>query len=93
MTSFPVDEQSLSPVVSFFSGMVTMILFLPFWGAMVRRLHDGGYSGWWLLLIFTGIGVFVLIAWWASKGENCNNRYGASPLSAPLVNLSADDTQ
>ena len=72
-TSFPFDEQNLSPMISLISGLTIMVLFLPTWGVMVRRLHDAGYSGWWLLLAFTGIGVFVLIAWWASKGENSDN--------------------
>lgn len=82
-TSFPFDERNFSPVISLISGLVAMALFLPGWGAMVRRLHDAGYSGWWLLLMFTGIGTFVLVAWWASKGDSGPNLYGDPVVSLP----------
>lgn len=66
-----------------FSGLISLILALPYWGVAVRRLHDAGYSGWWLLLILTGIGTFVLIAWWAGKGDSGSNLYGDPVVSLP----------
>ena len=52
-------------------GPLTMIsslaLAIPEISVGVRRLHDIGKSGWWWLIIFTGIGGILLIIWWASK--------------------------
>ena len=46
----------------------------------VRRLHDIDRSGWWCLIIFTIIGIFVLIYWACKKGNEGENRFGADPL-------------
>jgi len=34
---------------------------------MMRRLHDHGKSGWWLLTGFTGIGLIPLIYWFLKR--------------------------
>lgn len=34
---------------------------------MVRRLHDHGKSGWWLLAAFTGIGLLPLVYWFLAR--------------------------
>ena len=33
-----------------------------------RRLHAIGKSGWWQLIVLTGIGLILLIYWWAQPG-------------------------
>jgi uncharacterized membrane protein YhaH (DUF805 family) len=43
----------------------------------VRRLHDMGRSGWWLLIALTGIGVILLIVWACRSGENEANAWGS----------------
>lgn len=52
----------------------------------VRRLHDVGRSGWWMLLNFTIIGIFFPLLYWAmqpSAGytypDDSENKYGAVP--------------
>ena len=45
----------------------------------VRRLHDVGRSGWWLLLNFTGIGLIPLLFWFLSRGVEGRNRFGDDP--------------
>ena len=47
--------------------VTSIILFIPTLSIGARRLHDVGKSGWWQLISLTGIGVILLIAWWASK--------------------------
>jgi len=47
--------------------------------ALVRRLHDVGRSGWWLLLYFTGIGIFVIIYWLFQDSESGRNKWGSNP--------------
>ena len=45
-------------------------------GVGARRLHDTNHSGWWQLLILTGIGGLVLLVWWCQKGTPSQNRFG-----------------
>lgn len=63
----------------FVNSVVGLALFLPGLSLMVRRLHDVGRSGWWLLLWFTGIGVFVLLYWFLKSSDMYTNEYGPVP--------------
>jgi uncharacterized membrane protein YhaH (DUF805 family) len=42
----------------------------------VRRLHDIGRSGWWVLIALTGIGSIVLIFWACRSGDTEVNAWG-----------------
>lgn len=43
-------------------GIYTLILLLPLFAAEVRRLHDTGISGWWLLLsLIPYLGGFIVL--------------------------------
>ena len=50
-------------------GIAAIALMLPAFAVGARRLHDIGRSGWWQLLVLTGIGVLVLIYWWVQPSE------------------------
>lgn len=56
--------------------LIVAATFFPSLTAAVRRLHDVGKSGWWLLIAFTIIGLIPLIIWMASQGIKQNNLYG-----------------
>lgn len=43
--------------------------FLPGLAVSIRRLHDIGKSGWWLLISLTGIGNFLLLYWFLLPSE------------------------
>ena len=67
-------------------AMITILVFLLFltiasFAVMVRRIHDVNRSGWWFLIYFTIIGMFVLLYWYVQKGDEADNRYGSDPLS------------
>jgi uncharacterized membrane protein YhaH (DUF805 family) len=47
------------------NGLVVLVLLLPGLAVGARRLHDIGKTGWWQLIMLTGIGYFLLIYWWA----------------------------
>lgn len=50
----------------------------------VRRLHDTGRSGWWVLLSFIPlIGGIVLLVWAAQDGTPGANRFGFDPKHRP----------
>jgi len=58
------------------AGIVGLVMILPLWSAGARRLHDIGRTGWWQLIAFTGIGIIVLIVWYATDSEKAANQYG-----------------
>ena len=51
------------------NAIFTIITFLPYLSVGARRLHDINRSGWWQLVVLTGIGVILLIFWWAMEGK------------------------
>jgi len=57
-----------------------LLTALPAFAVGVRRLHDLNKSGWWILLIFTGIGIIPIVYWCCFLiGEEDYNQYGLSP--------------
>ena len=54
----------LSMVSETLSGLAALLLLLPSLAVGARRLHDIGRTGWWQLLLFTGIGFLLLLFWW-----------------------------
>ena len=50
--------------------IVTLAFVVPFLAAGSRRLHDTGRSGWWQLLLLTGIGVIILAFMWAAGSKS-----------------------
>jgi uncharacterized membrane protein YhaH (DUF805 family) len=58
-------------------GLVTLALLLPALAVGTRRLHDIGRTGWWQLLLLSGIGFLVLLYWWVQPSEGTGNIYGA----------------
>jgi uncharacterized membrane protein YhaH (DUF805 family) len=69
-------DQELSPV----SALFNLVTFLPSLAIGIRRLHDIDRSGWWVLLAFTVIGVFVLLYWACKRGTRSKNRFGPDPI-------------
>ena len=77
-TAFPSD---ITPNPT--SIIVSLAIFLPSLGVIVRRLHDLGKSGWWILLaiipIVNLIGIFVILVFMVMEGEEHTNQYGEVP--------------
>jgi uncharacterized membrane protein YhaH (DUF805 family) len=63
-------------------SLASLALFLPGLAVSVRRLHDLDRTGWWLLIILTGIGLILLLIWFCLRGTTGPNRYGPDPLAA-----------
>lgn len=62
-------------------------VFLPGLAVGIRRLHDIGKSGWWILIgLIPIVGWIILIVWAIQKGDGGSNRFGADPLASAGVN-------
>ena len=79
---FFLAGQEFSYNAGFFGNIFALLTFLPMWGVQVRRLHDIGKSGWWLLLcLIPLIGFIILLIWMIRQGETAENQYGPNPLA------------
>ncbi|WP_030905824.1 DUF805 domain-containing protein [Streptosporangium amethystogenes] len=66
------------------SSIYALAVLIPGLAVAVRRLHDTGRSGWWLLIgLVPLIGFIVLLVFMASEGEPGGNAYGSNPKFAP----------
>jgi uncharacterized membrane protein YhaH (DUF805 family) len=63
------------------NSLVGLALFLPGLAVAVRRLHDLDRTGWWLLIILTGIGMILILVWFCMRGTVGANRFGPDPLA------------
>ena len=60
--------------------VIRIITFLPLLGLMVRRLHDIGRSGFYVLINFIPfVGEIILIFLWSIDSKRLQNEYGPSP--------------
>ena len=60
-----------------------LAVLLPSLAVGVRRLHDIGKSGWWLLIgLVPVVGIIVLIVFAAQDGQPGTNTYGPNPKAA-----------
>ncbi len=66
-------------------GYLDVVITVPVFAVMVRRLHDVGKSGWWLLAAFIPFGVLALIMFWAREGTPGDNRFGPDPKATPVA--------
>ncbi|MEW2257540.1 DUF805 domain-containing protein [Streptomyces sp. NPDC047869] len=68
------------------AGIVVLALLLPAWGVTVRRLHDTGRSGWWILFgIVPLAGPITLLVFTCLDSEAGANKYGPNPKEAPAL--------
>lgn len=64
------------------SGVFMATMILPSLSVAARRLHDIGYSAWWLLLgLLPFLGGLALMIMAALPGTRGDNRYGPDPLA------------
>ena len=56
-----------------------LAILLPSYAVTVRRLHDTGKSGWWLLLMFVPFGNIILLIFCLIDSTLGPNQYGENP--------------
>ncbi|HEU5271777.1 MAG TPA: DUF805 domain-containing protein [Jatrophihabitans sp.] len=61
-------------------AIVALALILPSLAVTVRRLHDTGRSGWWILIgLIPFVGAIVLLVFECQDSQPGSNNYGPSP--------------
>lgn len=61
-------------------GIYALAVVIPGFGVSVRRLHDTGRSGWWLLIsLIPLIGVIVLVVFLVQDSTAGENQFGPNP--------------
>ena len=80
---FPDTPQSV------LANIFTLIILIPSYSVLVRRLHDVGRSGWWILTYLIIIGVILILYWTLKRGTVGSNKYG----SDPIENSNSKDTE
>jgi uncharacterized membrane protein YhaH (DUF805 family) len=69
--------------VGLLGGIFGLAMIIPSLSVGVRRLHDIGRSGWWLLIsLIPIVGVIILIVWACRDGQPGTNAYGPNPKEA-----------
>ena len=68
------------------TGLYTLAIILPLIALAVRRLHDTGRSGWWILIgLVPLVGPIVLIVFYVTDSQPGSNEYGPNPKEAPTA--------
>lgn len=61
-------------------GVYSLAVLLPSLAVAVRRLHDTGRSGWWLLIAFIPVvGWIVLLVFYCLDSQPGDNAHGPNP--------------
>ncbi|MGX1194628.1 DUF805 domain-containing protein [Metabacillus sp. SLBN-84] len=72
--------ESLIGLEQILVAIYSILLLLPSLAVAVRRLHDIGKTGWWVLIgLIPIIGGIVLLVFNCLDSEPGNNKYGPSP--------------
>ena len=68
------------PALVYLVHLWSLAVFIPSLAVSVRRLHDIGRSGWWLLLsLIPLVGAIILIIWYCTDSQPGANQYGSNP--------------
>ncbi|PLS16066.1 DUF805 domain-containing protein [Bacillus sp. M6-12] len=62
------------------TGLFSLAILLPSLAVTVRRLHDTGRSGWWLLVsLIPLLGSLLILIYTFMDSESGSNQYGQNP--------------
>ena len=63
-----------------FGELYALVIVIPSIAVSIRRLHDIGKSGWWLLILLVPlVGVIVLLIFAVQDSQPGKNDYGPNP--------------
>jgi uncharacterized membrane protein YhaH (DUF805 family) len=78
------------------AGLFALVSLVPSLAVAVRRLHDVGRTGWWLLLGIVPFGGLVLLVWYLFPSKESANQYGPPPgagANAPIPSTASESPQ
>ena len=81
-----VDIPTALVVFYWIGTALCILLLIPNIAICVRRLHDVGKSGYWFLIVFTGVGIIYLLILYFSDSKSESNEYGPSPKYVVMLN-------
>ena len=71
---------SAAASIGILTGIYTLAVLIPGIAVTIRRLHDTGRSGWWILIVLVPIvGWIVLLIFMVIDSQPGQNAYGPSP--------------
>ena len=74
---------SVTQTIGYLQSFYGLAVIIPSLAVSVRRLHDLGKSGWWILLavipLVNLIGFFVLLYFYVQDSQPGENEYGPNP--------------
>ncbi|MEU2154055.1 DUF805 domain-containing protein [Streptomyces sp. NPDC019396] len=71
--------------LGFIAPLYSLLVLLPALGVTIRRLHDTGRSGWFVLLgLIPLVGPIILLVFLAGEGKAEDNQYGSNPKLATV---------
>lgn len=75
--------QSMADMGTVLSTIYSLAVFLPALAVTVRRLHDTGKTGWWVLIsLVPVVGFIVMIVFLVGDSAAGDNEYGSNPKAA-----------
>jgi uncharacterized membrane protein YhaH (DUF805 family) len=76
--------------IAILGSLVGLALLIPNLAVSVRRLHDTGRSGWWLLVgLIPLLGFILLLVWFASDSQPGANEYGPNPKTGEVADITS----
>lgn len=68
-------HEKIASIILGVEGLFELVILLPCLTVAVRRLHDIGKSGWWLLIMFIPFGGLFLLIWVLRPSDPEENEY------------------
>jgi uncharacterized membrane protein YhaH (DUF805 family) len=72
-------KNTLGIIILGVMGIYCLATLLPSLAVAIRRLHDTGRSGWWLLICFVPFVSLILLYFMVIDGQPGANEYGPNP--------------
>ena len=70
----------------FLQGIYSLATLVPTFAVCVRRLHDTGRSGFWILVgLIPFIGSIILLIFYCQGSQESGNQYGPSPATGDYL--------